>query len=51
MKAKPNWHGRSKVEAIQFQEKTEDEEATSSKAGAFVPKGPSNESLMRKPLL
>ncbi len=21
MKAKPNWHGRSKVEAIQFQEK------------------------------
>jgi hypothetical protein len=39
------------VSRFQFQEKTEDKEATSSKAGTFVPKGPPNETLMRKPLL
>jgi hypothetical protein len=34
MKAKPNWHGRSKVEAIQFQEETEDFETEEAKLEA-----------------
>jgi hypothetical protein len=41
---------RFKVQDFSFK-KTEDEEATSSKAGIFVPKGPPNESLMIEPLL
>ena len=36
IKAKPRWHGRSEVEAIQFQGKTEDQETEEARSEAVT---------------